>query len=208
MFALFGGVCYIIGYILKYSPHNQIIPDILLKIADILVIGVVVGYLTSLAQWSGVFKSEIQNIIFGKSFIGVRSDIESVWYNVTKQLFKYKFETIHKDLFDSLKQTLPNDDTVSYYEDYDIDIKVEWVDKDKGLIKTTENIDFVLSAESDNEFSYTIKTSSIIDNDNPVSEECKILPPSIKIDGKVLDTQPTKSIPKGKEIWFETTIPL
>lgn len=62
------GVClYIIGY--GFLDFNGVAAKITINIADVLVIGFVVGYLSSVAQWAGVFKREIQDIVFGKEFI-------------------------------------------------------------------------------------------------------------------------------------------
>ena len=107
--ALIGIGAYVAGYIWKYPDNDIIWADLLIKLGDVLIIGVVVGYLTSVAQWSGIFKREIQDIVFGKEFLNKRNDIEDIWYNVTKQMFKFKFSDIHKDMLSALRQTLPKE---------------------------------------------------------------------------------------------------
>ena len=58
-------------YAYGYFGINQdsIWKEIVIKIADVLVIGVILGYLSNAAQFLGVFKSDLQDIIYGKEFI-------------------------------------------------------------------------------------------------------------------------------------------
>ena len=119
--ALIGISLYIIGY--GFMDIQSTASKIIINIADVFIIGVVVGYLSSVAQWAGVFKKEIQDIVFGKKLIGERNDINSIWSNVTKQLLKNKFAPIHEELLCAIRNAaIPSDDTVSYYEDHDSDI--------------------------------------------------------------------------------------
>lgn len=159
--AIIGIALYVIGY--GFLNIDGVASKIIINIADVLVIGVVVGYLSSVAQWSGVFKREIQNIVFGKEFIGERKDIETIWANVTKQLIKNRFSEIHKDLLRAIRDnTLPSDESVSYYEDHDSDISLEWVDRDNGIVKSIEAITFTLVAESEKKIILPLKTYSIL----------------------------------------------
>ena len=86
---------YALGYFgLSESP---IWKEIVIKIGDVLVIGVILGYLSNAAQFLGVFKSDLQDIIYGKEFIKQRKDLDSLWETLSKQLFKNKFPAIHKE---------------------------------------------------------------------------------------------------------------
>ncbi|HAP28970.1 MAG TPA: hypothetical protein DCR26_02515 [Porphyromonadaceae bacterium] len=177
--ALIGISLYIIGY--GFMDIQSTASKIIINIADVFIIGVVVGYLSSVAQWAGVFKKEIQDIVFGKKLIGERNDINSIWSNVTKQLLKNKFAPIHEELLCAIRNAaIPSDDTVSYYEDHDSDIQLSWYDKAKGLIKSTESITFTLMAESDKEIKLPIKTFTYYKKDSPG----KVSDPNILVDGK------------------------
>lgn len=85
-------------YAYGYFGINQdsIWKEIVIKIADVLVIGVILGYLSNAAQFLGVFKSDLQDIIYGKEFIKQRKDLDPLWDTLSKQLFKNKFPAIHK----------------------------------------------------------------------------------------------------------------
>lgn len=196
-----GILCYIFAY-WRFDP-DELSYRILINIADVLVIGVVVGYLSSVAQWAGVFKKEIQDIVFGKKLVGERKDIEDVWSNVTKQLLKNRFSDIQKELLESIKiSTIPNEDIVSYYEDYDSDIQLVWVDQNSGLVKSIESISFTLIAESDKEIRLPIKTSTVCGNPS----DCRISNPLITVDGyqpKIENSKPEKS---GGQLMFSSTV--
>lgn len=172
-----GIVCYTIAY--AFLPQNHVAYSVLLNIADVLVIGVVVGYLSSVAQWSGVFKKDIQDIVMGEKLLGDRKDIESIWENVTKQLLKNKFADIQKPLLTALKNNLPEEEAISYYEDYDADILVEWRDINAGIITTSETMSFFLVTESKKEFRLPVRTFTVGNE-----SDCKIEEPIIEVDGE------------------------
>ena len=184
---IIGLVLYTIGYV--FLDHTGIASKIVIDIADVLIIGVVVGYLSSVAQWSGVFKKDIQDIVFGEKCIGERKDIEHIWRNVTKQLLKNKFAGIHKELLEAIKNaTLPSDETVSYYENYDSHINLQWHNRVKNIVRLEETISFNLIAESDKEINLPVKTWSIISSekkDITTDEDFNIDFPKIKVDGKI-----------------------
>lgn len=176
--AVVGIFCYIIAY--AFCEDNSLAYRIILNIADVLIIGVVVGYMSSVAQWAGVFKKDIQDIVFGKKLVGERKDIDAVWNNVTKQILKNKFADIHSDLLEALKKNLPSDDSISYYEDYDSDIIVEWFDKLNGIIQTTETMTFFLISESENDIILPLKTYTY---GSP--SETSVEKPTVTVDGEV-----------------------
>ena len=198
--AVAGLFLYIIGYF--FLDLDGIASKIIINIADVLVIGVVVGYLSSVAQWAGVFKREIQDIVFGKEFIGERKDIETIWGNVTKQLIKNRFSEIHKDLLPAIRaNALPSDESVSYYEDHDSDITIEWVDRDNGMIKSVEAITFTLTADSEKKITLPIRTFSITGKgQNGVSD------PMILVDGVKPNYKNNPPVKRGNETEYSSTV--
>ena len=201
--AVVGIGCYVVGYISRLNYPHAFWPEIFIKIADVLVIGVVVGYLTGIAQWAGIFKKEVRDIVYGDDFLKRRNDIEEIWYKVTKRMFKFKFSAIHRDLLDALRHTLPGDDDISYYEDYDADTRVEWVDKENGIIKTIDTIAMDIVTESDKEFSYPIKSWTIANDDNSVHHSLEVYVDDILLENLDTDIQRV-----GNEMVATTQIPL
>ncbi|MBD5277160.1 MAG: hypothetical protein HDS30_05870 [Bacteroides sp.] len=204
--AILGVLCYFIGYYFKSIYDSSIWPDFIIKAADVMIIGVVVGYLTGIAQWAGIFKKEIQDIIYGKEFLQKRNDIETIWYNVTKQMFKSKFADIHKNMLTALKSVLPSEDDISYYEDYDADSRIEWVDKDKGVIKCIDNYSMYIVVESEKQFDYVINKWTIENSENPDDDILESL--EVVVDSKKQNDLITMTTRNGSEICTETKVSL
>lgn len=152
---LFGVLCYYLGYF--QIENGTIWKEIVIKIGDVLVIGVIIGYLSNAAQFLGVFKQDLQDIVYGKEFLKQRKDISPLWDAVSIQMFKEKFPSIHKDFLKVIRGYFPNDE-VSFYNDYETNMTIEWIDKERGLIKVTDNVSFDLIAESPNRFLYPLKS--------------------------------------------------
>lgn len=146
---------YACGYF--WVPQGSIWKEIIIKIADVLVIGVILGYLSNAAQFLGVFKKDLQDIIYGKDFIKQRKDLDTLWETITKQMFKNKFPAIHKDLLEIINGYLPTEE-VSYYNDYSTHITIEWVDFEKNIIRQTDIVDFELISDATNSFTYPLKS--------------------------------------------------
>lgn len=156
IFLIIGMIFYYLGYF--QSNPDLIWREILIKIGDILVIGVILGYLTNVSQLLGVFKSDLQDIIYSKEFIKKRNDLENIWENITKELFKSKFPAISKDLLGLIQRSYLPVDNVSYYNDYNILIDLTWVDRERKLIMVKSSINFDLIAETKDRFEFPLKS--------------------------------------------------
>ena len=144
IFLLIGLFLYYLGY---YIIEKEIIKQIIIKFGDVLVIGVVLGYITNISALFGVFKKELEDVIYAEKFLKKRTDLEVIWENITKELFKSKFPSIHKDLLSVIKNKYLPVDNIIYYNDYNISIDIEWLDIEKKIIKCIKKIDFDLIAE-------------------------------------------------------------
>lgn len=145
--------------------QNTVWKEIVIKIADVLVIGVILGYLSNAAQFLGVFKKDLQDIIYGKEFIKQRKDLDSLWETLSKELFKNKFPAIHKEFLKAIKNYFPNDE-ISYYNDYERNTTIEWNNKDDRTIKVVDVISFDLIAETSDNFAFPIKTWTKVSNED------------------------------------------
>lgn len=155
LFLILGVIAYFIGYFLL--PHNSISKEIVIKLADIFVIGVVIGYLTNAAQFLGVFKKDLQDIIYAKEFVNKRKDLPELWDCISKEMFKNKFSSIHNQFLQVMKWYFPTNE-VSYYDDYNVYTTISWVDKEKGIVKVEDSISFYLISESKDKFVYPMKS--------------------------------------------------
>lgn len=151
---LLGVGCYYVGY---FQIDPGIWKEVVIKIGDVFVIGVILGFVTNAAQYLNIFKQDLQAIIYGKEFLKQRKDITPLWEAVSVQMFKEKFPAIHKDFLKVLQGYFPKDE-VSYYSDYEANTTIEWEDKDHRIIKVIDNVSFKLIADSDKEIAYPLKS--------------------------------------------------
>lgn len=192
-------------YAYGYFGINQdsIWKEIVIKIADVLVIGVILGYLSNAAQFLGVFKSDLQDIIYGKEFIKQRKDLDPLWDTLSKQLFKNKFPAIHKEFLNVIKNYFPKDE-ISYYNDYERNTTIEWYDRNNRIIKVTDVVSFDLVAETTDKFSYPIKTWTNVLNENSCQE--RII--EFKVNERTAEVKDVKTSNKNNIICKEQEIEL
>lgn len=199
---LFSGIIlYAIGYF--GIDKDSVWKEITIKIADVLVIGVILGYLSNAAQFLGVFKQDLQDIIYGKEFINNRKDIDTLWETLSKQLFKNKFPLIHKEFLKVINNYFPEKE-ISYYNDYERNTSIEWVNKENGIIKVTDIVSFELVAETAEKFTYPIKTWTKVNNDTIYENKTT----EFLVNKKKADIVDTKTTKKGSEICQEQTVEL
>ena len=139
IFFILGIVLYYIGYF--QIDSQSVWKEILIKGGDILIIGVILGYLSNAAQFLGIFKQDLQDIIYGKEFIKQRKDITPLWETISKQMFKNKFPAIHKEFLKVINGYFPENE-VSFYNDYESHITIEWIDS--KLANPESNITHIL----------------------------------------------------------------
>lgn len=198
---ILGIIFYYLGYF--HIEQSSIWKEILIKIADVLVIGVILGYLSNAAQFLGVFKQDLQDIIYGKDFIKQRKDITPLWETISKQLFQNKFPIIHKDFLKVINGYFPKDE-VSYYNDYESHITIEWINQEEGIMRVTDSVSFELIADSNSEFEYPLKTWTKVKEhgtyENRITE--------IHVNGKVPKIEDVKVSRENDDICHEQKIKL
>ena len=147
---------YTIGYCV--CAEQTIYKEIVIKIADVLVIGVILGYLSNAAQFLGVFKKDLEDIVYGKEFIKKRNDLPVLWETLSKQMIKEKFPAISKDLLAVIKDYYLPVESPIYYNDYHIIEELSWADQNKKFVKVEETINFEIITESENKFDLPMST--------------------------------------------------
>ena len=154
----------------KVCPKDSIWADMAEKGADVLVIGVILGYFTNIAKMFGIFKEELRGIVYLEEHLQKRNDLDKLWDAASKQMFKNKFPVIHSDFLEAIKTYFPNNE-VSYYNNYNAFIKVEWEDRDNHIIKVTDSISFELIPENkEGKIFYPLRTWTCV-NDGDRHEE-------------------------------------
>lgn len=179
-FAFILGVgAYILRFCVYDGTGSEIQQEICCIIGNILIVGVVVGLLTTVVQNFGLFKEELGSVLYDKDFLANRKDIQNIWLNASKVLFEGKFPQIHGDFFSRMLDYLKNKD-VAYYNNYEMHIQLEWLSKEKGLIKTKRTIYFDLIATTKKRQSYTFSTWTTVKPEDDYSTDLNVL-----VDGKV-----------------------
>lgn len=153
---LIGVGLYILGYFV--CEDKTIWKEIVIKIADVFVIGVIIGYLSNAAQFLGVFKKDLEDIVYGKEFVKRRNDLPTLWDTISKQLMKEKFPAICKELLAVIKDNYLPTNSPIYYNDYHIIEEVSWVDDQKTFIKVTETINFEIITDNEAQFELPMST--------------------------------------------------
>lgn len=178
---------YAVGFFV--FEKDNLFRDISLKIADVLVIGVLMGFLSNAAQFFDVFKHDLEDLLYGKEFIKKRKDVYQVWETVSKELFKNRFPAIHKDFLKAISNYFPTKDEINYYDDYESSTIVEWVNEYTGDIKVNTIQSFDIITDSDNSMVFPLKTwTRVKDPDNYHS---KVL--FFRVNGKTIEPEKDSS---------------
>lgn len=198
---ILGILFYCFGYF--YIDSTSCWREVVIKIADVLVIGVILGYLSNAAQFLGIFKQDLQDIIYGKDFVKKRKDLYPLWETLSKELFKNKFPSIHKALLKVIDNYFPKDE-ISYYNDYERHTTIEWLNKETGIIKVTDSINFELIADSTDSFLYPIKTWTRVINDEVYQD--KMI--EFLVNRSCIEIEESNSVKYKDEICLEQKIKL
>ena len=137
-------------------PSNVWSHELLIQIGNVSLVGVVIGFLSNASEFLGIFKKEIQKVVYGEELLANQKDITTYWRTASKQMFKNKFPDIHEEFLTVIEANLPKDE-VSYYKNYEMNSVMEWEDKEKYRVKVTDIVTFDLIADSKKKFPYPLK---------------------------------------------------
>lgn len=95
--------------------------------------GVFAAVLKSI-QFTGIFKSELENVIYGNKFIKQRAQKEKLWRAVSKAIYKKRFPDISKRLNNLILEEYFPKKKNYYYDNYVVSLTIKELQKN-GLIK-------------------------------------------------------------------------
>ena len=120
----------------------------------ILASGVFAGIL-KLMQISGVFKEELEKLMFEPKFLKNRNDIPSYWDKLSQELFKNKFPGISKKLLNDIKDTYFPTKSVTYYDQLEHFYEIDLDDEGVLTIKQKVSLNVICSSSKESiEYSY------------------------------------------------------
>jgi len=140
----------------------------------ILASGVFAGIL-KLMQISGVFKEELEKLIFEPRFLQNRKDIPNYWEKISQELFKNKFPNISRKLLSDIKNTyLPTTEMV-YYDESEHFIEISLDIDDVLVIRQKTTLTIVCTGDNDC-FSYEFSNSlDFIESPDETSYVCSYI---------------------------------
>lgn len=150
-----------LGYYLVYADvikNDKELNDIIIKVSDILVIGGFVGFLSNTSQAFGIFKKQLEDIVFSEKFLVNRNDIKPIWRKISKLMFQQRFPDISEDLLSIIQEQYICKDEYSYYSNYRIITDVKWADEYHKFILVTDRVFFDLVFEKEGEADVVFKT--------------------------------------------------
>lgn len=109
--------------------------------------GIFAGIL-KLMQISGVFKEELEKLIFEPKFLKNRTDIPEYWDKISQELFKNKFPNISKKLLSDIKDTYFPTKSIIYYDQIEHFIEIEIDANDNLTIRQKTSLDIICSSKS------------------------------------------------------------
>lgn len=189
-------------WLVQYKNCISLTLSILEKIADVLVIGAVLGYLSNVALFLELFKKDLEDIVNDTKHLEKRGDIDDIWDRVTIVLFKSKFDKISKRLLSLIKDNYFPVNKSVYYDNYTSDVKISWVGDPK---------EEVLNVRMENKYVVISENKDIINipwkSWTKSSDKYHISQYQLFIDGNEVEIKKNESEENGDKT-FEMNIPL
>lgn len=156
--------------------------------------GVFAGIL-KLMQVSGVFKEELEKLIFEPRFLKNRNDIPAYWDKLTQELFKNKFPNINTKILKDIKELyLPTKDMV-YYDEQEHFLEMRLDATGTLTVKHQTTLSLVCTGEKDT-VNYEFQNAMTFEkNVDEISYVCNY----IKINGATLSPEEYKHECSTKE---------
>lgn len=111
--------------------------DILAATGTALLSGGLFAWLTKTAQLKGVFRRDLEGVIYSERHALVRKDVDKLWVAVTRALHNDAFREIEEKIYEAIRLTYLPTNKDFYYRRVERDVEVELVDPDKQVIEVT-----------------------------------------------------------------------
>ncbi len=106
-------------------------------------------------QFLGVFKEELNTIIFYTKFLKNRIDLPIFWEKVTKELVKDRFPHIHGGIMNDVKDTYLPTSTVHYYDNCVNIIEIKLIELERKIISVRQKSSFtIIPSENNQKFAH------------------------------------------------------
>lgn len=170
-----------------FSDNYPRINSFLEKIGEIMLVSSLISCLLDSFEFFGIFKKDLQDILFDSKFLKKRKDIQDIWITVSKELFKSKFPSICQPLLNTIKKNYLPENELSYYSDYKMIYDIVFTDESKESIKVKNNISFILKTADEKKIKFPLKNwvcTNEFNKDNVIFEYKEIKVNNVRISPK------------------------
>ena len=154
------------------------------KAGDLILISSIISFLIDSAEYLGIFKRELEEVIYDTKFLKKRNDIEDIWMKVSKVLFQSKFPDISTGLMCAVKNYCSPDENLklNYYNDYRNIYTVKYDEQNHDFIHVESKTSYILKVEDEKEFEFPMRYWTCVDEGEQNSVEAAMS--SITVNGE------------------------
>lgn len=192
-----------------FFPFDNIAPkwyNFALKLGEILLVSSLLSFLTSTVEYLGVFRDALTDVIYDNKFLRNRRDLEDIWLNVSKALFKSKFPNINNSLLGTIKKNYLPEDEICYYNEYRNISDIKYDTNDRDYIIVRNDISFTLKVVDKTKFTFPMNNWICTEEQNKDKVEFQFI--SVKVNGVAVQVKPKKQVFENNQILFENEIEL
>ena len=214
--AVVGLVLLIAGFVLTYVYEEKAWGGITITLGQTCIVSVLFTIISKSSFFLDFFSDILEDIVYSSGHIKHRTDKEVIWERVTKCLFESKIPGLHDEISKTIRETYIPNSGVSYYDDYRQIIKLSWVDKEQGILKSEDFFSFDLYT-NDTERFLLEREGWVPCSCNPLHNGVRLIK-SYKVNGveKVQEVKTPKDTIESKhfegvrcyknEIWLEGSV--
>ncbi len=125
--------------------HKDWVKDLLRTLGSIIVASGVFSAIVKSKFFTDIFRDQLRKVVYCDEHLSVRSDINTIWENVTKQLYQSRFPELTRDISEALLGYVPTD-AKWYYDNFNYEIHISFLDDEKQYIILNEKEEFTIKA--------------------------------------------------------------
>ena len=139
---LVGIICYAVSCYITKSEETLNAIFWLQKAGDLFLLGVFWGVITHTSRFADLFRKNVIDEIYSPKHLKQRKDIQDIWLNVSTVLMKDKYPKISQSILKIIKDVYFPTKVKGYYDNYQVDYHISFVDDQKEYIRSLETISY------------------------------------------------------------------
>ena len=197
----------ICGYSLELNK-NGFLYLFLTNVGQVIFISVLFSFLSTSAEFYGMFRKMLEEVLYTPGYIKKRVDIEDIWERTSEALFNSKFPTISHSFLDAIKRYYIPINEINFYNDYRVIIEIDWLDDERKWLKLIYNVDFELHAVNEKQFDFESRSwTNITDQEKLNTEEgTSFFTTKTEIKEYFVDEKPVEPVKVSEEVREEDKV--